>query len=223
MDTIKRLWKVVLSPRVAAQDIVEVENIRSSLGLVLGFGIVLSALFLISYLKADYPPPPGDLETWIEAWGEFSILPFVKVPVEKYRLAQAIFITPLVMAVWILMAGSARILSTLFRGKVSFEQYLNLYGYSFFVFWIIGSALDTVYSGILGEFVLKALRMEYGILVRTITIYFAPIMWVSVLSLGGIYNAIVTHESERYSLGKSVLVGMVTFVWPIISISYLIR
>jgi hypothetical protein len=223
MDTIKRLWKVVLSPRVAAQDIVEVENIRSSLGLVLGFGIVLSALFLISYLKADYPPPPGDLETWIEAWGEFSILPFVKVPVEKYRLAQAIFITPLVMAVWILMAGSARILSTLFRGKVSFEQYLNLYGYRFFVFWIIGSALDTVYSGILGEFVLKALRMEYGILARTITIYFAPIMWVSVLSLGGIYNAIVTHESERYSLGKSVLVGMVTFVWPIISISYLIR
>jgi len=213
----------VVSPRVAAQEIVEVENIHSSLCLVLGFGIVLSALFLISYLKADYPPAPEDLETWIEAWGEFSMLPFVKVPVEKYRLAQAIFIIPLVMAIWILMAGSARILSTLFRGKVSFEQYLNLYGYSFFVFWIIGSALDTVYSGILGGIVLKALRMEYGILARTIAIYFAPTMWVSVLSLGGIYNAIVTHESERYSLDKSVLVGMVTFAWPIISISYLIR
>jgi hypothetical protein len=223
LKTLERLWKMIVSPRTITREILEDKTIRASLTVVLGFGIILAFVFLVSYLKSDYPPEPEELETWLEAWGEFSILPFVKISAEKYRLTQAIFIIPLVIAIWILMAGSARILSILFGGKVRFEQYLNLYGYSFFVFWIMGSVLDSIYSGILGDVVLTALRMEYGGIARIIVVNFAPVMWVSVLTLGGIYNAIVTQESECYTMGKSVLVGMVTFVWPIISISFLIR
>ena len=178
---------------------------------------------MISHVKADYPPPPDELNIWIETWGEFAMLPFVKIPAEKYRLAQAIFMIPMVIAIWILMAGSAKTLSILFNGKVAFRQYLNLFGFSFFVFWIMGSILDTIYSGILGEIVLNALKLEYGQYVKIFVTYFPSIMWVGVLSLGGIYNAIVIHETERFSFTKSALMGMVTFVWPIVLISTLVR
>ena len=191
--------------------------------LVYCFGLVLALLFSISHLKGDYPPPSEELAVWIETWGEFSMLPFVKIAAEKYRLAQAIFITPLMIAVWILMAGSAKILSILFNGKIAFKQYLNLFAYSFFVFWIIGSIMDTIYSSIFGEYVLRALRLEYGVIIKGIVANFPPAMWVSVLTLGGIYNAIVIHENEQCSLGKVMLMGTATFLWPIILISTLIR
>ena len=51
----------------------------------------------------------------------------VKVPTQHYRLAQAIFMTPLVVAIWIWMAGSARLLSIGFGGRVTYRQYLILY------------------------------------------------------------------------------------------------
>jgi hypothetical protein len=217
------MWKIIVHPRSVSREIVQDKNIYASLYVVLGFAVILSLLFLISHLKADYPPSPDELDIWIETWGEFAMLPFVKIPAEKYRLAQAIFIIPMMMAVWILMAGTAKILSILFNGKVSYLQYLNLIGFSFFVFWIIGSILDTIYSGLLGECVLNALKLEYGVLPKTLVTYFPSVMWVGVLSLGGIYNAIVIQETERFSFIKSALMGLLTFVWPIVLISTLIR
>jgi hypothetical protein len=180
-------------------------------------------MFVISHLKGDYPPPPDELEVWIETWGEFAMLPFLKIPAEHYRLAQAILIVPMILAVWILMAGSARILSILFGGKVSFQQYLNLFGFSFFAFWILGSLLDAIYSGIFGDVVLNALRMEYGTFAKTLATYFPQVMWVGVLSAGGIYNGIVIHENESLSRVQTALMGMTTFVWPIVMISTITR
>jgi hypothetical protein len=223
VKTLNRLWRIILHPRRVTGEILLEENIHSSLSVVLGFGLVLSLLFLYSYLQGDYPPPPEDLNTWIEAWGEFSMLPFVNIPPENYRLAQAIFMTPLVIAVWMLMAGSAKILSSLFGGIVSYEQYLNLFGFSFFVFWIIGSFLDVVYSGIFGTFVLEALRWDYGGSVRSFAVNFPPVMWTTLLSLGGIYNGIAVHEGEQFSIAKTALVALATFVWPIVLVSLLIR
>ena len=92
-----------------------------------------------------------------------------------------------------------------------------------FVFWIAGSLLDAVYSGIFGDFVLEALRMEHGQLTRVFFTNFPPVMWVGVLTLGGVYNAIVTHECENYSIWQSALVGVITYTWPIVLISTLIR
>lgn len=223
METISRLLRIIQHPRKVSRELLKEETVYPSLSVVLGFGIVLSLLFLYSHLQGDYPPPPGDLETWIEAWGEFSMLPFINIPVESYRLAQAIFMTPLVIAVWMLMAGSAKILSSLFGGKVSYVQYLNLFGFSFFVFWITGSFLDMVYSGIFGGFALEALRWEYGSFIRSFAVNFPPVMWTTVLSLGGIYNGIAIHEGERFSIGKTALIALVTFAWPIVLVSLLVR
>lgn len=223
MKTLRRLVRIISHPRETSREIVSDEKINSSLSVVLGFGIILSLMFLISHLKADYPPPTDELKVWIETWGEFPMLPFVDIPAERYRLAQAIFMTPLMIAVWILMAGSAKLLSILFDGKVSYKQYLNLFGFSFYAFWIVASILDTIYSGIFGDLALKVLTMENGSTIKSVVANFPSVMWTLLLGLGGIYNAIVTHENERFSMGKTAVIGIVTFAWPILLISLLIR
>jgi hypothetical protein len=223
MKTLRRLLKIISHPRETSREIIHDQHVDSSLSVVLGFGIILSLMFLISHLKADYPPPAKELQVWIETWGEFPILPFVRIPAEKYRLAQAVFVTPLMIAVWILMAGSAKLLSILFGGNVSYKQYLNLFGFSFYAFWIVASIFDTIYSGIFGDLVYIALKMENGAIAKTIVAFFPSVMWTILLGFGGVYNAIVTHESERFSLCKTAIVGIVTFAWPILLISLLIR
>jgi hypothetical protein len=223
MRTIGRLWRIVVYPRRTSREILQDRSIHASLAIVLGFALVLSLLFLISHFRGDYPPPPQDLETWIETWGEFAMLPFVKIQAEHYRLAQAIFFTPMMLGTWLLMAGTARVLSLLWGGKVSFEQYLNLFGYSFFAFWILGSVLDTIYSGLLGRHVLQALRGEYGPLAKMVFANFPSLMWTIVLGLGGVYNAIASHEAEQFSWLKAALVGAATFFWPMVLISLLVR
>jgi hypothetical protein len=43
------------------------------------------------------------------------------------------------------------------------------------------------------------------------------------LIAGGVYNAIVTHECERFSPWKTILVAAVTLFRPIVLISLLVR
>ncbi len=223
MKTVSLMWNMVFHPRRTSQKILEEKGISSSFWLILGFGIVFAGSFLISYFAGDYPPPSADLQTWIDAWGEFAMLPIVKVPAESYRLVQAIFMLPLLFAIWILMAGSARMLSILFGGRVSFDQYANLLVFSFFPFWILATIFDAILSGLLGDFVLAALRMEYGGLVKTVISAFYPVMYTSLFGLGGVYNGIVTHQTERFSFWKVFLIGLVTFFWPNFLAAMLLR
>jgi hypothetical protein len=41
--------------------------------------------------------------------------------------------------------------------------------------------------------------------------------------LGGLYNAIVAREGEGYSIPRTAIVGIVTFSWPMVLISLLLR
>ncbi len=52
---------------------------------------------------------------------------------------------------------------------------------------------------------------------------FPPVMWTALLALGGVYNAIVTHEGEAFRLARTVLVGAVTTFWPFALIAVLVR
>lgn len=223
MVVLTRLLYIIINPRRTAQQILKEKKLTPALGVVIGFGLIFSTLSLISYFKGDYPPSPDELQTWIDAWGEFTMLPFLKIPAERYRLAQGLFFTPLVFAIWILMAGTARVFSIAWVGKGGFMEYLNLFAYSFFAFWILSSLLDMIYSGLLGLFVLNALRMAYGPAVRTVVASFPPVMYTTLLGMGGIYNGLMIHEREGFSLHKTILIGMMVFVWPIFLISILIR
>jgi hypothetical protein len=152
------------------------------------------------------------------------MLPFLKVPAESYRLAMAIFTVPLMLAIWMLMAGSARLLSILSgRGRVSFDQYLNLFGFGFFAFMIVAAALDFLYSGVFGGFVLAALEKEYGPIVKSVVAAFPPVMYTTLYGLGGAYNAIAAREGKGYSIPSTLIVGCVTFSWPTLLVTLLLR
>ena len=218
------LPKMVAHPRRTARALLSEKSVYPSLVVVLGFATVEALLSLISYLTGGYPPPSAELRIWVQTWGEFAMLPFVKVSLESYRLAMALFTIPLMLAIWMLMAGSARLLSILFgRRRVSFDQYLNLFGFSFFAFMIAAAVFDATYSGVFNNLVLAALTMEYGEPVKAVVAAFPPVMYTVLYGLGGVYNAIVAREGEGYSLPMTVLVGLVTFAWPMVLVSLLLR
>jgi hypothetical protein len=223
MKAISTLVTIIVHPRKTSREVLKKANIYPSLSVVLGSGAVLAILFVISYFKKDYPASPEIMQIWIRAWGEFGVLPFLKIPPESYRLFLAIAMIPIMFAIWILMAGSARFLSILFNGKVTFKQYLCLFGFSFFTFLILQTIVDIIFSGFMKDFELLALKMEYGPLVAKIVTWFPMIVYPAILAIGGIYNGIVTQEGEKYPFWKTVLVSVLTAFWPIIFIAVLIR
>ncbi len=227
-DLLGYLRGVVTHPRVTFEKLARQPSLRPAAVMVLGYGAYAGLMFSISYQSGDWPPPPAELKVWIEAWGEFSQLPFLKIRAEQYRLFLAIIMLPLVLAVWMLMAGTARLLGVLFGGRASFEQYLNLFAFSFFTFWLLASLLDASYNLVLGSRIVPALQGAYGPLASLLARYFPPMFYLILFGLAGVYNGIATHVAERlagvyYAPWKSALVGIFTFAWPIVLVSVLIR
>ena len=214
-----RLLKIIIAPRKTARELLAEQSLTWPLAIVLALGLISSISFYISYLQHAYPPPVE----MIEAWGKFAMLPFFNVPAESYRLFLAEILVPFLLGIWILMAGSARLLSILLGGKVTYRQYLVLFAYSFFSFYLIASILDIIYSGLMFHMIMSALRGEYGPFVRQAFILYPMIFWPVALGLAGIYNGIVCQEGEGWAAWKSVLVAVITFVWPMIAISFTMR
>jgi hypothetical protein len=191
--------------------------------LVAGFGVVMAVLFFVSHLARAYPPPPDVLETWVEAYGAFYVLPFVAIPAEQFRLAMAIVALPLVVVVWILMAGSARLLTLAMRGRVTFDQYLVLLAFAFFPFWITASCIDLLHSGPLDPLVLAALRDEHGPVARQIATSFMPMAYTVLFGLGGVYCAAVAGRANGFSFARSAIIGVGSFLWPTAAGALVIR
>ncbi len=210
-------------PGKTSREIAGAASIAPSLVVVTSFGVVHGLLFYISYLAKDYPPAPAVLEVWIRAWGEFSMLPFLKIPAESYRLFLAFAMLPIALGAWMLMAGSAKILSGLFGGKASYDQWLNLTCFSFFPFLILAALLDILYSGLLGSFIVPGLQMEYGPAANAFFLYFPQLFYPVLLALGGVYTAIAARRVEGFSLWKSGLIGMIAFAWTTMLWATLLR
>jgi hypothetical protein len=233
METLFNLARVLVRPRQTCRALLQKGTLRPALVVVLAYGLLLSALFARSHLAGEYPPPPDELATWVEAWGAFAMLPAVKIPAEQYRLAQALFALPLVLAAWLLMAGSARVLSDLWGGRASFVAYANLFGHTFFSCWILATLLDALYSLALGDRLLPALRGAYGPQARALVTAFPSAMWTGLLGLGAAYNGIAAFQAEeaaeRATGGRAprcihaALIAVVSGAWPIGLISLLIR
>ena len=47
--------------------------------------------------------------------------------------------------------------------------------------------------------------------------------WIVFITLGGVYNALVSTFTERFSAWKAAVIGMVTMAWPILLVSLLFR
>ncbi len=223
MKSLSYLWKMVIHPRRTTDELFQEKNPLPALWIILGFGLIFAVMMLISHLQGGYPPPPADLKTWIEAWGSFTMLPFINVPAESYRLVQAIFMIPLMFVIWMLMAGSARLLSISFGSKTSFDQFLNLLVFSFFPWWILASVMDGLMSGVFGGFVLSALRMEHGVLAKNLITNFYPVMYSVLFGLGGVYNGLATYRAGGLKWWQAALIGFITFFWPLFFATILLR
>jgi hypothetical protein len=220
---ISLLWKMVLRPVKTSREIAQATNIAPSLAVVAGYGLLMGMLFGISALARDYPPPTAELHAWIRAWGEFAMLPFLKIPTESYRLFLAFAMLPIALAAWILMSGSASFLSILFGGKATYTQWLNLTCFSFFPFLILASGFDLLYSSLLGDFIVPALQLQYGPAVQNFFLYFPMVMYPVLLTSGGIYTAISARQVEGFPVWKSAVTGIAAFAWTTLLWSALLR
>jgi hypothetical protein len=223
MRTLVYIRYMLLSPRRTSRALRNERNIAPSFWLVLGYGALVGLGFLSSALQKDYPPPPETLAVWVAAWGEFTMLPFLKILPENYRLFEAILMLPLALAIWMLMAGSGRLLSILFGGRVSYEAYLNLFGLAFFPFLLLAAVLDMIYSGFLDPFIIPALQNVYGPLARLFFTNFPPLMYTLVLGLGMVYNIVAVRSAEGFSWPKAALSGFVAFAWANLLLTMLLR
>jgi hypothetical protein len=221
--------RMLSQPSQAAREIAGWKRPWPGLAVALSLGLYLSLTCYRSHLNHDYPPPPVDLLVWIATWGEFSMLPlpWLGIPLERYRLFMAVISLPVVLGSWIGMAFLARLLTGWFGSGTSFRQYLNLLSYSFFPFWFLATLGDGMFNAILGSHLTVGLRGEYGPLVQAAFTYYPPLLYTVLFGLGAVYNGLVTYGASstgRQLLGwQAGLIGWLTFLPPLVLVSLLYR
>ncbi len=216
-------FRIVISPFRSAKALPATARVRPAALLVFGAGLFMAAGFLISYLSRVYPPSPDVLKIYIDAWGEYYMLPFLKIAPESYRLFLAIIMVPLAFAMWMLMAGTAKLLSLLMGGHASFEQYLVITAFSFFPFWILAAIIDMIFSGVIDQYVLQALTGQFSPFARIFWINFPMFFYTILYGLGGMWIGISAAGVERFQWWKAVPVALLSFGWAMLLISALLR
>ena len=208
--TLAYLSGTLLHPRRTARLVLAEESIRLALGVVMWFGILFGLALLWTQLTRTYPFPAEQVRVWNDAWNDFAIQPFIKVDPAAYRLAQAIFILPLVLAIWVLMAGTARLMAILFHGKRTFDEYLKSVWIQLFAVWAATLIVDNLYNSILQFVIVPHLPVQPPSLERALVVYLPSMVGILGILLAGVYNALVTREAEQFSWPKAAAVGLAT-------------
>jgi hypothetical protein len=198
------------------------------LGWWLGSWLLYGLAFYLSHLAHDYPPAPDVLKVWISTWGEFAMLPVMKIPPESYRLFLPYASLPLALAAWMLMGGSAFLVSRLTGGKVRYECYLSLCAFGFFPIWILSTLLDMVYNTLLGDHIVPALTGQYGALARDFYQNFPVFEYTLLFGLAGILIGAGSYGADRAAgsrsaVWKAALTGWIAFTWPTLLVAVLVR
>lgn len=223
MDAKYSPFRLLISPYRAAQALPASAKVRSAALVVLAMGLYLSLGMLISHVNHAYPPAPDVLKIYIDAWGEFVMLPFLNIPAENYRLFIAIIAMPLIFAMWMLMAGTAKLFSLLLRGRASYEQYLVITAIDFFPFMFLAAIIDTIFSGVIDKYVLQALTGQFGPFATSFWIAFPQFFYVILYGLGGIWIGISVAGVESFKWWKALVIALFTFAWPMLLMSVLLR
>jgi hypothetical protein len=213
----------LISPYRSAKALPASVRVRPAALLVLGAGLFMAVGTFISYLNRSYPPPPDILKIWVDTWGEFTMLPFLNIPPESYRLFIALISVPLVFAMWMLMAGTAKLLSLLMGGRASYEQYLVITAFGFFPFWILAAIIDTIFSGVIDGYVLRALTGQFGPFATAFWANFPIYFYTILYGLGGVWIGIAAAGLESFKWWRSVVIALFSFAWPMLLMSVLLR
>lgn len=222
MDTSSSLH-ILISPFHSAKAMPVSVRVRPAALLVLGAGLFMAAGTFVAYLNHSYPPPADVLKIWVDTWGEFTMLPFLKIPAESYRLFMAIIFVPLAFGMWMLMAGTAKLLSLFMGGHASYEQYLVITAFGFFPFWILAGIIDTIFSGVIDGYVLQALTGELGPFATAFWANFPKFFYTILYGLGGVWIGISTAGVESFKWWKAVPIALLSFGWAMLLISVLLR
>ena len=223
MNTSVSPYRILISPYRSARALPTSVRVGSAALLVLAAGVLMAVGMLVSYLNRAYPPAPDVLKIYVDTWGEFVMLPFLKVPPESYRLFLAVIFVPLAFAIWMLMAGTAKLLSLLMGGHASYEQYLVITAFSFFPFYILAAIIDTIFSGVIDGYVLQALTGQFGPFATVFWLNFPKFFYTFLYGLGGVWIGISTAGVEPFKWWKAVLVALFSFGWPMLLMSVLMR
>ncbi len=148
-------------------------------------------------------------------------------PAALLVLAAALFLAaifvPLALAIWMLMAATAKLLSLLMGGRASFEQYLVITAFSFFPFWILAGIIDTIFSGVIDGCVLQALTGQLGALATGFWSSFPQFFYTFLYGLGGVWIGICAAGVESFKWWKAIPAAMFAFAWPMLLMSVLVR
>lgn len=223
METPSSPSKLLISPYRSARALPASPRVRPAALLVLAAGLFMAAGALVSYLNHAYPAPPDVLKIYVTTWGEFAMLPFLKIPPDSYRLFMAIISVPLVYAMWMLMAGTAKLLSLLMGGRASYEQYLVITAFCFFPFWLLAGIIDTIFSGVIDGYVLQALTGQFGPFATVFWSNFPKFFYIILYGLGGVWIGISTAGVESFKGWKAIPIALLCFAWPMLLISALLR
>ncbi len=215
--------QILLSPFRSRLALPVSTRVRPAALLVLFAGLFSTAGMFVSYINHAYPAAPDVLKIYIDTWGEYYMLPFVKIPPESYRLFLAIISVPLMYAMWMLMAGTAKLLSLLMGGGASYEQYLVITAFSFFPFWILAAVIDTIFSGVINGYVLQALTRQLGPFATIFWSSFPKFFYTILYGLGGIWIGINAAGLEPFKWWKAVPIALFSFAWPMLLMSSLMR
>ena len=214
---------ILTHPGRTSKELASETSLKPVTTLVIAFGILYALPFLKSYLDHSYPPPPETLAIWVEHWGEGVMLPFFNIPAESYRGFQAAIMLPFVLALWMLMGGSAKLLANLFGGKQSYETYLKITGFTYFTIWVIAAFIDAMFSDVFWTYIARGLEGELGPLVGGILTYFMPLEYIILYGLVAVNVAIATRAVEGFAWWKAAIVGIAVFAWPMALVSAVVR
>ena len=223
MNTYASPFHIVISPFRSARALPTSVRVRQAALLVLGAGLFMAVGNFVSYLNHAYPPAPDVLKIYVNTWGEYLMLPFLKIPPESYRLFQAVIAIPFVYAIWMLMAGTAKLLSLLMGGRASYEQYLVITAFCFFPFWILAGIIDMIFSGMIDGYVLQALTGQLGPFATTFWSNFPNMFYTILYGLGGVWIGISTVGVESFKWWKAAPIALFSFAWPMLLMSALVR
>ena len=227
MNTITSMFHgmggMLMHPGQTGKEYTTEKDLKPTATLVIAFGVLFSLPFLKSYLDHSYPPPPEKLAIWVEHWGEGVMLPFFNIPAESYRGFQAAIMLPFVLALWMLIGGSAKLLANLFGGKQSYETYLKITGFTYFTIWVIAAFIDAMFSDFFWPVIARGLQGEFGPVVDGILTYFMPLEYTILYGLVAVNVAIATRAVEGFAWWKAAIVGIAVFAWPMMLVSAVVR
>ena len=227
MNTITSIFHgmggMLTHPGRTGKEFTSEKTLKPVVTLVIAFGVFYGLIFLKSQLAHDYPPPPEELAVWVEHWGEGVMLPFFNIPEESYRGFQAAIMLPFALAIWMLMGGTARLLTNLFGGRQSYETYLKITGFTFFTIWVISAFIDGLYSDVFWEYIYRGLQGEYGPVVDALLVNFMPLEYTLLYGLVAVNVTIATRAIEGFAWWKAAIVGIAVFAWPMALVSSVVR